>query len=225
MINKRTANALAAAPEGPQTRASVLIDRSTQWSCLTVIASMRTLTSQWDKGDDWTDYDDGVTIRKGFAVVPVAAIELNPRLQYFLNRRLSEERGAKGPFPNVTMDLRESVKKDHLVVTIAQENCPWIICLGSHVVDGNITVELHMDRIDEFSSRRLDWLVVGSKSPQIQLSVNVRNKPDHCLLLVHKDFISDPTDYILRNDLPYDKVESQKGRKHEGGEILIEVCD
>ena len=89
------------------------------------------------------------------------------------------------------------------------------MCLGSHVVDNNITMELHMDRIDEFSRRRLDWLVVGNKSPQIQLCANVRNKPDHCILLVHKDFISDPVDYIQRNELQYDTVESKKGRKRE----------
>ena len=115
----RTAIALASAPEGPQAKASVLTDRSTQWSCLDVIASMRTLSSQWDKGDDWTDYDDGITISKGSPVVPIVAIELNPRLQYFLNRKLSDERGARGPLPNVTIPLRDSVKKDHLIVTIA----------------------------------------------------------------------------------------------------------
>ena len=110
-------------------------------------------------------------------------------------------------------------------MTIALENCPWIICLGSHVADGNITMELHMDQIDELSSRRLDWLVVNNKSPQIQLYVNVRNKPNHCLLLLHNGFISDPVKYIETSELPYETIDSKRGSKREWREILIENVD
>ena len=187
VARERGAN-IADALEGPQ-REVVLTPRSGTFSCLTVTSHMSQLMSQYDKGKKWANYDDGDVISQGEVCKPLAAIELKPHLQYFLNRRLTEDpsAGVNNPFPELHYAMRDSVRPDYRIVTIVQEHCPWIIPLGSHVANGNLTFELTINQVDEFARRRLDWLVVNDKQPQVQLYINLKDKPDHCLLLLHTE--------------------------------------
>ena len=121
--------------------------------------------------------------------------------------------------------MRDSVRKDCHIVTIAQEHCPWIIPLGSHVANGNLTFELTINQVDEFARRRLDWLVVNDKQPQVQLYINLKDKPDHCLLLLHTELVKDQVSYIKAIDLPFEHVDSRKANKRDHREVILHKRD
>ena len=93
------------------------------------------------------------------------------------------------------------------------------------MANGNFTFELTINQVDEFARRRLDWLVVNDKQPQVQLYINLKDKPDHCLLLLHTELVQDPVNYIKAIDLPFEHVDSRKANKRDHREVILHKSD